>query len=607
MAALLAALERDPAATRRRWLVGAAIAIAFAGVGATGYHEARRHASLVCQGAEARAIGVWDPPRRERVRAAFLATGLPYAENAFSAIANKLDRSFQDWQVMHVEACQATRVRGEQSEEVMQLRMECLDRRREELRALVDVFTQADAAVVQRAVSSGANLSSLDECGNTEALRTVVRPPAGATQGRVAALRTRLAAVKARRLAGRYQDGLALAISAADDARALAYAPVVAEALTERGQLEMRSGKAEASVETLIAAAAAAEAGRYDHQLAYVLTELVYIVAEKLGRYDEATRYDALAQGALARAGSDPKLEVRLDEHQTAILFRQARWDEALTVDNRVLARRKALWGENTSEVGVTLVNLGEIYRNKGDFDRAIDYFQQALTNFQHSYGPEHPQTAMAWNCLGAGLGGKKDWTAAMNAYEKALAIRQRVLGPEHPDVAETLASMGTARQSQGRPDEALALLERGQAIERKTVGPESPAFSNSELNIGSVLLKLGRLDAALEHARHALAIRERLFDPQNPDVAVAAVLVAQVRLARHEGAQAVPLLERSLAVLEHHEAAPQWLIEGRFALARASWDLGRDRAHARALALAARERAGDDHPEIDLWLAKHR
>src|SRR5207237_3711653 len=104
----------------------------------------------------------------------------------------------------------------------------------------------------------------------------------------------------------------------------------------------------------------------------------------------------------------------------------------------------------------------------------------------------------------------------------------------------------------------------RGQAIERKTVGPESPAFALSEVTIGAVLFKLGRFDAALDHATHALAIREHLFDPQHPNIAVPLVLVAQARIARHEDADAVPLLQRAIAILEHHEADPDWLAPAR-------------------------------------------
>ena len=47
------------------------------------------------------------------------------------------------------------------------LRAECLDGRREEVRAFVDVLAQADAQVAQRAAQAAENLPGLDELKGT--------------------------------------------------------------------------------------------------------------------------------------------------------------------------------------------------------------------------------------------------------------------------------------------------------------------------------------------------------------------------------------------------------------------------------------------------------
>ena len=51
------------------------------------------------------------------------------------------------------EACEATHVSGEQSAEVLDLRMACLDERLASVRALADTFASADARTVDRAVT----------------------------------------------------------------------------------------------------------------------------------------------------------------------------------------------------------------------------------------------------------------------------------------------------------------------------------------------------------------------------------------------------------------------------------------------------------------------
>jgi hypothetical protein len=125
------------------------------------------------------------------VRAAFVATGAPYAADAVRGASEALDAYAGAWASMHTEACEATRVRGEQSEELLDLRMECLARRLEETRALVEVLARADAPVVVRAAQAARSLSPLEGCANVAALRAPVAPEAS-IRAQVEELRGRL-------------------------------------------------------------------------------------------------------------------------------------------------------------------------------------------------------------------------------------------------------------------------------------------------------------------------------------------------------------------------------------------------------------------------------
>jgi len=76
---------------------------------------------------------------------------------------------------------------------------------------------------------------------------------------------------------------------------------------------------------------------------------------------------------------------------------------------------------------------------------------------------------------------------------------------------------------------------------------------------------------------------------------------------------EALPPLERAVAIRDHKERHPGALGEAHFALARALKQVGRDAPRARALALAARAEHASDTPsqssqrwlaQIDAWLA---
>ncbi len=234
MEALLAALDRDPVAGRRRALVAAGV-LALAGVAALGLW--RRSPAALCHGGDARLGGVWDGATKDRVRAAFASTGKPYAEDTYRRVEQALDERARAWTTMYTDSCEATHARGEQSAALLDLRTACLERRRSEMGALTTLLARGpDGEVLDRAAAASLALGGLSPCADAAALAAAIPPPAdAAARARVDGLRSRLAEITALDDAGKYQDALALALPLVGEARATGYAPVEAEALLALG------------------------------------------------------------------------------------------------------------------------------------------------------------------------------------------------------------------------------------------------------------------------------------------------------------------------------------------------------------------------------------
>ena len=89
----------------------------------------------------------------------------------------ELDDWAQRWIAGRRDACLAARLHGSQSEQVTDLRVACLERRRRAFESLVDVLADADAEVVRRAGSAAAELPPLGPCMQTDYLLALVAPP----------------------------------------------------------------------------------------------------------------------------------------------------------------------------------------------------------------------------------------------------------------------------------------------------------------------------------------------------------------------------------------------------------------------------------------------
>jgi eukaryotic-like serine/threonine-protein kinase len=104
-----------------------------------------RPSAPLCSGGAAAWGAAWNGERSGQLAASFRAAGGEAASFTLRAVAHALDEERDRWIAMHRDACEATRVRGEQPERVLGLRMRCLEDRRREIDALVGVLARAAA------------------------------------------------------------------------------------------------------------------------------------------------------------------------------------------------------------------------------------------------------------------------------------------------------------------------------------------------------------------------------------------------------------------------------------------------------------------------------
>ena len=216
MDALLAALN----VRHTTWTRAVALAMAVLAGTTLALWHGQQPPPLLCAGAERKLAGVWDDGRRERAHEAFLATGAPGAPETWRTVERNLDEYAAGWVKMHTEACEATQLRGEQSQEMLDLRTQCLSRRLDEVNALVDLFTRADSTVVSKAAVASRLVSSVNDCADAVLLREGVRLPSDPAKRAVHdALARQLAEVKALQYTAKYTEALALADTVTRTAR----------------------------------------------------------------------------------------------------------------------------------------------------------------------------------------------------------------------------------------------------------------------------------------------------------------------------------------------------------------------------------------------------
>jgi tetratricopeptide (TPR) repeat protein len=620
MEALLEGLRRETANPRRRWaLAGATLAgalLALAGLGATG-----ARARLMCRGTVEDLAGTWDGARRETMRKAFDATGLPYAQAAFERSARVLDEYARAWAGARAEACEATHVRGEQSEALLDARMQCLHERRLALRSTTELLASADKALVERAIQAAQALPRVEGCAALQALSGVVPPPQEPeARQRLEATQAEVARALALRNAGRYAEALKVARDAVASADALGHAPLQADALIEQSASHIALRQNAEAEDALHRAFQRAQVGRHDVAATRAAMNLTLVLGMNLRQHAQAHRWGALAQALNERTGGDPLTESNRLTHLGAVLFDEGRQEEALAHYTRALALRRQHVGTEDATVAQLYNNIGNSLIQLGRYDEAHAEHRKALAIRERELGPDHPLVATSLSNLGIGLMRQGKAAEAVPLTERALAIQERALGPDSFYVGMTVEALGLVYWRAGRMAEGAKLLERSATIYEKLQGPEAPALARVYSNMGGLRIEQKDFQGALEPLRRSMVITEKLLGPGHPDLAEALSKLALAYLGLGRPQEALEPLERVHRMLASKDNASygyghEMRITVHLSLGRALWALGRERARARTLVQTALElgRASPDTDvrrslvaEAEQWLATH-
>jgi serine/threonine protein kinase/tetratricopeptide (TPR) repeat protein len=426
-------------------------------------------------GAAAKLAGVWEAPvaghsvftpEKSEMQRAFVATGKVYAAAAFAGASAVLDRFAQRWAELYVDVCEATHVRGEQSAEVLDLRMACLMEGLDDLKALCRQFREPTAEVVENAVNAANALGTLERCQDVKLLRAVVRPPEdAATRAAVEQLRTRLVDLRALQRVGRFADGVAAAAAVVEEARQVGYGPILAEVLLVQASLQHEIGQSDAALVTFEDAVWTAELARHDEIAAQAASGLTFITGYVRGRFEVAEVWSRHAETLLRRMGGHDQLWGWHFNNRGTVREQQGRLAEAIADTRLSLAAKERALGPESPDVGSGVGNLANQLAGMGDLAGALEASQRGLDILVASLGPDHPRTAISFFNHGEFLCRVGRFAEAREAATRALAVIERETDPSSGMAAYPLLTIGLAHLGTGRLEEAVLVLERATAM----------------------------------------------------------------------------------------------------------------------------------------------
>ena len=196
--------------------------------------------------------------------------------------------------------------------------------------------------------------------------------------------------------------------------------------------------------------------------------------------------------------------------------------------------------------------NIGWVYYNSmGDYDKALEYYQNALKIREEKLGLEHPDTATSYNNIGLIYKKKGENNKALKYYELSLEVRKKVLGPDHPDTATSYDNIGGVYNSKDEYKKALEYYQNALKIREEKLGLEHPDTASSYNNIGLVYYAKGENGKALKYHKKAAAIREKVLGLDHPDTATSYDYIGNVYREKEDYNEALKYHKKAAAIRE--------------------------------------------------------
>ncbi len=514
----LATLNRP----KRRGLIGAGVALGIVGIlgGYTVIAGRNTHLGVApCQGADALFEQSWTAELRAQMKTALAGPQKDESHLAMSVLS-EFGRWREEWVFQHRTTCEATRVSGEQSESLLDLKMNCLARGLASFSVLSsEVATLQKGSVVDAADLVNA-LPDISMCLDSESLGSRT-PPKAEEREEVANIEGGIDQVSALLAIGKYAQADKRAAELHQRALSLGYEPLIGNTALISARVKRELGALKDAQGLIDRAILSAIRSGSDRDLSIAWIEAVSIGGE-VGAYSEALKQGKLARASLERIPGSLRLQSTLNNNIGVIFYHQQEWDKARASLEKNLALRTILFGPDDTRTARSHTNLGNLERATGHYAAALSHHERAFEIDRIALGDTHPVLGRHLHNQAGVRRMMKQPQLAVETYIRALSIKTKAYGEVHPEVALTQNSLGLLYSEEG---DAASAEHFHRAALQAYGGEEHPDRGLSLYGLGRLQVKAGQMELAIANLGKAHEIFKRSFS--SGDTRVVAALSA--------------------------------------------------------------------------------
>lgn len=218
-----------------------------------------------------------------------------------------------------------------------------------------------------------------------------------------------------------------------------------------------------------------------------------------MGKYEAAKpNVEALLFYYKTLDGENNLKYLSLLNYKAIILQNLGQYIDALSIYKNIVEEERALKVKDTSAHITSFLNLGDCYRESGDYTQAIYYLKTAQRTHKHYGRSEDLTMATIYNNLALSYKAISDFKTAEHYYNQSIQIYNQLHQTQTEPYCSVLSNKGDLLRELGRFNEAISLLQTALTTRAERFGTQTENYANAATNLGMVLMDAGQYRDAL-------------------------------------------------------------------------------------------------------------
>ncbi|CAF0915691.1 unnamed protein product [Adineta steineri] len=219
-------------------------------------------------------------------------------------------------------------------------------------------------------------------------------------------------------------------------------------------------------------------------------------------------------------------------------------YEKALEIEQNTLP-------SNHPSLTISYNNIGSLYDKIRKYSKALSSHEKALEIYQKTLPSNHPSLATSYGNIGLVYNNMEEYSKALSFHEKALEIRQRIFPLNHCDLATSYGNIGLVYNNMGEYSKALSFHEKALEIFHETLPSNHPSLATSYNNISLVYDNMGEYSKAISFCEKALKIFQETFPSNHRDLAISYNNIGLMYDNMGEYSKAISFCEKALKIFQ--------------------------------------------------------